>query len=207
MENSNIVPLYGISALGSEMLQNMTEHDDLYKQYLKLQGRLYKFPATVALEFFAQKPDTDCIGTETQWNRQGYSLKTGAESVHFIDSSGNLIDYYDYSQMENNQGQPRRWMITAENAEDIKQILSETNTIPENNTSIISMSLYCTDIFADVSECMNKLNIPAEDRKAFFSAYVNAFSLIVAGRLEVNAQPFNITPDMSFFNQVSDHSK
>ena len=97
MENSNIVPLYGISALGSEMLQNMTEHDDLYKQYLKLQGRLYKFPATVALEFFAQKPDTDCIGTETQWNRQGYSLKTGAESVHFIDSSGNLIDYYDYS--------------------------------------------------------------------------------------------------------------
>ena len=203
MDNSNIVPLYGISETGSEMLSNMAEHDDLYKQFLKLQGRLYKFPATVALEFYAQKPDTDCIGTEAQWNRQGYSLGSGAEAVHFIDSKGNLIDYYDYSQMENNQEQPRRWMITAENADSIKQILSETNTIPDKNAPIISMSLYCTDIYSDVTECMNKLNIPPDERKAFFSAYVNAYSLIVAGRLEVNAQPFNITPDMKFFKRFN----
>lgn len=203
MDNSNLVPLYGISESGSAILKKITAYDDFYKQFLKLQGRLYKFPATVALEFYAQKPDTDCIGTETQWNKQGYSLISGANAVHFIDSQGHRIDYYDYSQMENNQNPPERWMITKDNADSVKQILSENNTIPENNSSIISMSLYCTDIYTDISDCMSKLNIPLENRKAFFSAYVNAFSLIVAGRLEVNAQPFNITPDMSFIKRFN----
>ena len=139
MDNSNLVPLYGISESGSAILKKITAYDDFYKQFLKLQGRLYKFPATVALEFYAQKPDTDCIGTETQWNKQGYSLISGANAVHFIDSQGHRIDYYDYSQMENNQNPPERWMITKDNADSVKQILSENNTIPENNSSIISM--------------------------------------------------------------------
>ena len=58
------------------------------------------------------------------------------------------------------------------------------------------MILYCTDILNDAHKCMEKLKIDDSEKDAFIKSYVNNFSLIVSGRLEINAvRPFIDIPN------------
>lgn len=203
------IPMSGFSEMGKATLNNMSNNPVMYANFLKMQGRMFKFPATVALEFFSHSDKTDCIATEGQWRNLGYRLKTSADAIRFIDSKGNIHSYYDFSQIENAEFFPKRWEITQENVSEVKDYLRANYSISDGNpnTPIISMMLYCTNIFLDANKCMESLNVPESEKTLFWRNYVNAFSLIVAGRLEVNAvRPFNITPDMSFISTLEKNS-
>ncbi len=204
MENKPI-SMSGFSESGKKTLDNLSANPTMYSNFLKMQGRMFKFPTSVALEFFSHSEKIDCIATEGQWTNLGYRLKNSAEAVRFIDSKGTIHSFYDFSQIENAEYFPKRWEVTQENVAEVKDYLRSNYNISDGNpnSSIISMMLYCTNIFLDSNKCMEALNIPENEKANFFRSYVNAFSIIVAGRLEVNAvQPFNITPDMSFINKL-----
>lgn len=204
MENKPI-SMSGFSESGKKTLDNLSANPTMYSNFLKMQGRMFKFPTSVALEFFSHSDKIDCIATEGQWTNLGYRLKNSAEAVRFIDSKGTIHSFYDFSQIENAEYFPKRWEVTQENVAEVKDYLRSNYNISDGNpnSSIISMMLYCTNIFLDSNKCMEALNIPENEKANFFRSYVNAFSIIVAGRLEVNAvQPFNITPDMSFINKL-----
>lgn len=204
MENKPI-SMSGFSESGKRTLDNLSANPTMYTNFLKMQGRMFKFPTSVALEFFSHSEKIDCIATEGQWTNLGYRLKNSAEAVRFIDSKGTIHSFYDFSQIENAEYFPKRWEVTQENVAEVKDYLRSNYNISDGNpnSSIISMMLYCTNIFLDSNKCMDALNIPENEKANFFRSYVNAFSIIVAGRLEVNAvQPFNITPDMSFINKL-----
>lgn len=204
MENKPI-SMSGFSESGKKTLDNLSANPMMYSNFLKMQGRMFKFPTSVALEFFSHSEKIDCIATEGQWINLGYRLKNSAEAVRFIDSKGTIHSFYDFSQIENAEYFPKRWEVTQENVAEVKDYLRSNYNISDGNpnSSIISMMLYCTNIFLDSNKCMEALKIPDNEKADFFRSYVNAFSIIVAGRLEVNAvQPFNITPDMSFINKL-----
>ena len=205
-----------LSQDGHDKLNAMPEDAASYSKFLKMYGKLFKFPTSVAIEFFSRSNDTECIATEKQWNNLGYTLKTNATAVEYIDANDNVHSFYDFSQLKNAEQLPDRWAVTQENADAVKEYLrSNYNIYDDNpNASILSMMLYCTNVFYDAHRCMEHLEkeeaikLDETEKAEFFKCYVNNFSLIVAGRLEINAsRPFNITPDMTIINKLEYNSQ
>lgn len=205
-----------LSQDGHDKLNAMPEDAASYSKFLKMYGKLFKFPTSVAIEYFSRSNDTECIATEKQWNNLGYTLKTNATAVEYIDANDNVHSFYDFSQLKNAEQLPDRWAVTQENADAVKEYLrSNYNIYDDNpNASILSMMLYCTNVFYDAHRCMEQLEkeeaikLDETEKAEFFKCYVNNFSLIVAGRLEINAsRPFNITPDMTIINKLEYNSQ
>jgi hypothetical protein len=112
------------SGLGAAKLSEIADSNDIYTDFLKFQGRIFKQSASVALEFYAQKPTVIFIATEKQWAASGYRIMDGGEAIHFTDEDGNHSDLYDFSQIEGDIA-PRLWSI---NVENVNQFKSETVT-------------------------------------------------------------------------------
>lgn len=75
MANTNhLTPLGGYSDAGAQMLRKMSENASLLTDFLRFQGRVFKHPASVALEFFTQQPDATFIATAAQWEKAGFSV-------------------------------------------------------------------------------------------------------------------------------------
>ena len=72
------------SSMGAEKLGEMAKNPVFYTDFLKFQGRVFKQDTTVALEFFAQKPQAQFIASYNQWKAAGYRVKDGGEAIHFI---------------------------------------------------------------------------------------------------------------------------
>ena len=66
---SYLTPLGGYSDAGAIMLRNMAANAELLTELLRFQGRVFKHPASVALEFFTQKPGATFIATAAQWEK------------------------------------------------------------------------------------------------------------------------------------------
>ena len=61
---NNSTPLSGLSEAGREKLREMTENSNLFVDFLKFHGKVFKHDPSVSLEFFIQKPDTRFIATK-----------------------------------------------------------------------------------------------------------------------------------------------
>ena len=64
---NHLTPLGGYSDAGAKKLRSMAENAALLTDFLRFQGRVFKHPASIALEFFTQKPDATFIATAAQW--------------------------------------------------------------------------------------------------------------------------------------------
>ena len=78
---SYLTPLGGYSDAGAIMLRNMANGAKLLTKFLRFQGRVFKHPASVALEFFTQKPDATFIATAAQWEKAGFTVTPGSDEL------------------------------------------------------------------------------------------------------------------------------
>ena len=180
-----------LSEAGIAKLRSMTENSTVYAEFLRFQGRVYKHTVNVALEFFVQKPETQFIATQQQWNNANCTISQGSEAIRFVDKNGNHVDYYDFSQVEETTP-PSIWTINAHNVQIVKTGLG----IP-SNSPLINGVIYRTMNAVRITECMKSLNVAPNEYNSFKNAFVNAVQLIIAGRLEIGGSKFDITPDVS----------
>lgn len=189
------------SSAGAEKLREMTENDNTYIDFLKFQGRVFKHNASVALEFFTQRPETKFIATREQWEQSKRTVAQGSEAIRFVDSNGKNTDFYDFSQVEENNP-PYQWTINKNNANEIKKRLG----IPEK-MSIISGVINSTVKPVHITSCMSALGIPPQNYREFSKSYVNAIQLVIAGRLEVGGSNFNIPSDLTALKMLKTESQ
>ncbi len=84
----NSTPVKNFSSAGAEKLREMTEKSDMYINFLKFQGRVFKHSASVAREFFTQRPEAKFIATCEQWAKTNRTVAMGSEAIRFVDSDG-----------------------------------------------------------------------------------------------------------------------
>ncbi|MDR2558165.1 MAG: hypothetical protein LBC86_01270 [Oscillospiraceae bacterium] len=186
---------------GTAKLAEISENPAVYTEFLKFQGRIFKQNATVALEFFAQRPDVQFIANAKQWAAAGYRIKDGGEAIHFTDENGNRSDLFDFSQVEGSLA-PRLWSINAENADEFKSALEL-----EDNAPIIKSLIEQTVQKSSVIGCMEALGVPPQEFEQFKVTYFNAVQTIIAGRFEIGGNKFDITPNMTAFLSLDDTRK
>ena len=184
------------SDAGAAKLKEMSDKTTVYTDFLKFQGRTFKHSPRVALEFFAQKPDTDFIATAEQWDNAGYTIKNGANSIHFVDENGKHSNLFDFSQVTGDFPPPR-WTLNVETAAQVKSALG----IPADHSllkGVTSQMISNTQIV----DCMAKLEIPPKNIEAFRKSYVSSVQTILAGRFEIGGGKFNIAPDATMFKEL-----
>lgn len=197
----NNTPIKNFSSAGAEKLREMTENNKMYIDFLKFQGRVFKHNTSVALEFFAQRPETKFIATSEQWRQSGRTIAQGSEAIRFVDSNGKNTDFYDFSQVEENVP-PYQWTINKNNANEIKKHLG----IPEK-TPIISGIINSTLQPVNITSCMSALGIPPKDYRNFSKSFVNAMQIMIAGRLEIGGSNFNIPSDLTALQMLKTDSQ
>ena len=115
-------PIRSYTAAGAAMMQKMADDPELFLQYLRFQGRVFKQPVNAALEFFSQNPDSQFIASRSAWQQLGYTIRQGSEEQHFLDESGRNMAFYELSQTEEGQ-RPPMWIVTNQNVPAVKRFL------------------------------------------------------------------------------------
>lgn len=197
----NKTPISDFSEVGRKKLHEMSENSTVFTQFLKFLGRVFKHNTNVALEFFAQKPDTLFIATQKQWENSGRKVAVDSEAISFTDRNGKTIDYFDFSQLEKS-APPPIWTINAENAAQVKSELGLNK-----DKSIISGLIENTVNPSNITECMNALKIPPNEYNKFGQAFMNNIQLVIAGRLEIGGNNFMIKPDNYVLNMLKDDNQ
>ena len=187
----NNTPIKNFSSTGAEKLREITENNETYIDFLKFQGRVFKHNASVALEFFAQRPETKFIATREQWAMTNRTVAQGSEAIRFMNDNGKITDFYDFSQVEETTP-PYQWSINKNNANEVKKQLGIPEKMP-----IISGVINSTVKPSDITACMSALGVPPNHYKEFSKSYINAIQLVIAGRLEVGGNNFNISSDLT----------
>lgn len=200
MENTNKVKVIAFSSAGAEKLREMTKNAEMYIDFLKFQGRVFKHKTGVALEFFAQRPNAQFIATRQQWEQLDYTLQAGASGIRFIDRNGKRTELYDFSQIEEEK-KPRIWTLNKRTASVVKKELG----ISEKE-SIITGTLRQVGI-PEVTECMKALNIPPYKYQAFQQSFSNAVQIIMSGRLEMGNNSFTIPANPTAFQMLRTESE
>ena len=121
--NQGHITLSVLSKAANDNLELFTENDIEFANFLKMYGRLFKFPTSVAIEFYSRSKNIDCIATEGQWKNLGYTLKNSASAVEYIDRNNVTHSFYDFTQIANADFFPERWALTQENINDVKDYL------------------------------------------------------------------------------------
>lgn len=188
---SNSTPINGFSEAGIKKLREMTENSQIFTDFLKFHGQIFKHSVDVSLEFFVQKPETKFIATREQWESIGRKIAQGSEAIRFYNDKGNIVDMYDFSQIEESNP-PYLWTVNKSNVGKVKAALG----IPEKTTLIHGL-VVGTVSANDVTACMRALGIPPQQFQSFSRSYLSAVQLIIAGRLESGGSVFNIKPDTS----------
>ena len=190
-----------MTEIGSAKLREISANTALYADFLKFQGRIFKHPAAVALEFYAQRPDSKFIATAGQWAAAGYRIKDGGTALHFTDENGNRLDLFDFSQIDGHIA-PRLWTLNNENAEQFREALG----VPPN-APIVRSTIEKTVNKSCVLDCMEALGIPPNQFDVFQKTYWAAVQTVIAGRYEVGGNQFDISPDMTAFQALDDSRK
>ena len=107
---NHLTPLGGYSDAGAKKLRSMAENAALLTDFLRFQGRVFKHPASIALEFFTQKPYATFIATAAQWEKAGFTVTPGSDAIKFFDEHGKTIEMYDFSQCEE-EVPPMIWAV------------------------------------------------------------------------------------------------
>jgi len=134
-----------VSESGAAKLREMSVNTEVYAEFFKFQGRVYKHNANVALEFFAQRPNTAYIAAAAQWNAAGFKIKDGGKAIRFTDTDGNRSELFDFSQVtannpENQTAAPPIWTLNKDNANLVKKALGipETTSLIGGMTSVVN---------------------------------------------------------------------
>lgn len=201
MENQKQTPIRTYSDAGEAKLREMTENPDIYLEFLKFHGRVFKHNANVALEFFVHKPDAQFIATKEQWERANRSVAQCSKAIPFMNKNGGVVGFYDFSQIEGDE-LPHRWTIHAKNAAEIKAALG----IPANG-NLISGAVQNTLTPSEITASMAALRVPPQEFRKFSSSIVSTVQCIISGRLEVGGSRFNVVPDASMFRDLRTESE
>lgn len=126
---SNQTPIGELSAAGADRLHEMEENPQIYIDFLKFHGRVFKHDVDVSLEFFTQRPKTEFIATQKQWESANFHVGQGEEAIRFIDREGRTVDYYDFSQVDE-EIPPPLWAINTQNAGIVKSGLGIDSNKP-----------------------------------------------------------------------------
>ena len=175
----NVTSIGGISQAGAEKLHEMADNSKGFEEYLRFHGRMFKHSPSVTLEFFAQRPESRFIGTQTQWERAGYSIALDSSGLRFRDSNGTVAELYDFSQCVNQTKLPPQWEMSqsAEIAVREKLGLAADRNILNALTDTV-----VTDEAVDYA--IQRLGTEI-DRSTFKFSFRSAVSAMIAGRLEV----------------------
>lgn len=193
---SYLTPLGGYSDAGAIMLRNMAANAELLTEFLRFQGRVFKHPASVALEFFTQKPDATFIATAAQWEKAGFTVTPGSDAIKFFDEHGKTIEMYDFSQCEE-EAPPVIWAVTNQNLAAVKAgmgIPADSRLIDGLVTKSVNSGL--------IVNAMKMLNVPPQNHAAFQRSMVSSAAQIIAGRLSVNGGNFRLETDNTAFKSL-----
>ena len=197
MPNTNhLTPLGGYSDAGAKKLRQMAENAATLTEFLRFQGRVFKHPASVALEFFTQKPDATFIATAAQWEKAGFTVTAGTDAIKFFDEHGKTIEMYDFSQCEE-EAPPVIWAVTNQNLAAVKAGMG----IPADSRLIDGLVTKSVDSGLIVN-AMQMLNVPPAQHAAFQKSMVSSVAQIIAGRLSVNGGNFRLQTDNSAFRML-----
>ncbi len=197
MANTNhLTPLGGYSDAGAKKLRQMAENAALLTDFLRFQGRVFKHPASVALEFFTQKPDATFIATAAQWEKAGFTVTAGSDAIKFFDEHGKTIEMYDFSQCEE-EAPPMIWAVTNQNLAKVKESMG----IPQDTKLIDGLVAKSIDA-EQIVRAMQKLNVPPQNHQVFQQSMVSSVAQIIAGRLSVNGGNFRVQSDDTAFRSL-----
>ena len=136
MENKQL-SISSYSQNGAAILQKISENESAYIDFLKFQGRVFKHNVNVALEFYAQNPETEFIATKEQWAKVNCTISSGSNAIRFVDSQGRAVDLFDFSQVDEGIP-PYRWTLNSQNVSKLKENLSFSSDKPLLNHSKIN---------------------------------------------------------------------
>jgi len=193
---NHLTPLGGYSDAGAKKLRQMAENAAVLTEFLRFQGRVFKHPASVALEFFTQKPDATFIATAAQWEKAGFTVTAGTDAIKFFDEHGKTIEMYDFSQCEE-EAPPVIWAVTNQNLSAVKAGVG----IPVDSRLIDGLVTKSVDSGLIVN-AMQMLNVPPAQHAAFQKSMVSSVAQIIAGRLSVNGGNFRLQTDNSAFRML-----
>ena len=200
MENKQL-SISSYSQNGAAILQKISENESAYIDFLKFQGRVFKHNVNVALEFYAQNPETEFIATKEQWAKVNCTISSGSNAIRFVDSQGRAVDLFDFSQVDEGIP-PYRWTLNSQNVSKLKENLSFSSDKPFLS-ELINHSLTPTEI----TDCMKALDIPPSEFPIFSKSYVNAVQLVISGRLEIGGNRFSVAPDTAAFKMLDTETK
>ncbi len=206
-----VTPIGKYSEIGASKLRELADNPDGYRELMRMTGRIFKLPTSVALEFYALNPDKhyEFISAAAGWEKTGYHLKAGATGVVFSDKKDELHTLYDFDEVvEDNK--PNVWKLTSTLAPKIKQALQ----LPESEHLVNGLT---TLLNADnVTKCLEKLGITITpylgdsenepnntdaltldetQQMEFAASFINSVQQIIAGRLEVGNETLDIPVD------------
>ena len=193
---NHLTPLGGYSDAGAKKLRSMAENAALLTDFLRFQGRVFKHPASIALEFFTQKPDATFIATAAQWEKAGFTVTAGSNAIKFFDEHGKTIEMYDFSQCEE-EAPPMIWAVTNQNLAAVKEGMG----IPQDAKLIDGLVSKSIDA-EQIVKAMQMLNIPPQNHAAFQRSMVSSVAQIIAGRLSVNGGNFRVQTDNTAFKSL-----
>lgn len=202
-QKPNPIRARGFSEAGAAKLREMSQNPQLYADFLKFHGRVFKHEAYVSLEFFVQNPEASFIATQKQWEMTNRSIAQNARSVQFADDQGSIRDYYDFSQTTSDMP-PHLWTVHLRNSAQIKEALGILET---ENVDLISGVILSTLTPDYIAETMKHLNVPLLYFQKHTRSILTTVQCIMAGRLEIGGSHFEVTPDSTLFNELQTESE
>ena len=169
-------------------MRQMAEKPELFEEFLRFQGRVFKHSPVITLEFFLQKPGARYIATEAQWKTAGYTVAHGNEGIFIRMPDGTTRILFDYSQCEQSKPEPNIWRIGSENESAVKQGLG----IASEKTLLQGLTEQA-ERQSNIAALMEKLRVSPEKYRDFGESFISTVRTIIAGRLEIggNQTPAN----------------
>ena len=196
MNRNKITPVRNLSAASEKKLESMAANVFIYEEFLRFQGRVFKQPVSVGLEFYTQRPNARFIGTENQWRNAKYTIALGSSAIRFIDDNGGQHDYYDLSQT-NQKRPPKLWTMNKKYSDLVRNELG----LPKDGNLITHLvNRYMPD--SRISDCMRAMEIPIAERAEFGKALKMATSSIIAGRFEIGGNKISLRNSVEVFKSL-----
>lgn len=189
---SNAIPVGHYSQLGEQTINRIANDDIEFMNFMKYFGRVFKHPVSVALEFYANRPEAQFIASATQWKTAGFQLKPASKGIQFLDNSGKAITLYDFDDVIG-EYPPKRWTITNKNVDAVREKLE----LPKNEPFFAALDTSSASAIDDLSLIQElELNsLTNEEKLKFRNSYHGMIQTMIAGRLEINGARYSVQPD------------
>lgn len=197
----NVTPIGGFSQAGAEKLREMAGNSEVFAEYLKFHGRMFKHSPSVTLEFFMQRPECRYIANIAQWERAENPVLPDSEGLRFRDSTGRVTELYDITQCENPEHTPYQWRMS----ESGERAVRDAMNLPAGRSLLDGLTDRATEP-STAAAVMERLGVPPEDTKVFAPDFRNVVQAIIAARLEVGGNRFPVQVNEPVMKRMADMS-